>query len=125
MRMDIKLFSLLNDIAVLHGVSQEKWGEASGIPQPRISELLRQAKGKNTPKNSRYFTLTRYISLYRGLQFIIGGGELKKELIQRADGESDPKVRLWAKLATLIEAEEEAERQKIVDLERFVDLLRK
>jgi hypothetical protein len=56
---------------------------------------------------------------------IIGGAALKKALITKAEAESDPKVRLWAKLATLIEAEEDAERQKVVDLEKYVDLLTK
>lgn len=123
--MDIALFRILHDIAVENGVSQEQWGIASGnVPQPRISELLRLSKGKSA-HTSRYFTLTRYLDLYRGLKSILGAGIVKKAIINKADQESDPKVRLWAKLATLVEAEEEEDRQKVAELERFVDLLNK
>ena len=125
MRMDIKLFKMLNEIAVENGISQLQWGESAGVPQPRISELLRQAKGGEKPRNSRYFTLTRYISLYRGLKFILGEDHLKRALIEKANQEEDQKIRVWAKLATLLEAEEDKERQKIVALEQYVDLLNK
>ena len=124
MRMDIALFRILNEIATEHGISQERWGEACGVPQPRISELVRLSRGREC-RTCRYFTITRYISLYRGLQSILGELIVKDALIKKADKEEDQKTRVWAKLATLLEAEEEKDRQKIVDLERFIDLLNK
>ena len=125
MKMDIRLFTLLNDIATKHGVSQLQWAAASGIPQPRISEFVRQSKGEKNRQQSRYFTLSRYISLYHGLRVLLGEATLKKAIIDKAGKETAKKMRVWAKLAVLLEAEEDKESQKLDDLERFVDLLNK
>jgi hypothetical protein len=123
--MSIALFRIMNDIARENGISQLQWGEASGVPQPRISELLRQVGAKEVPKGSRYFTLSRYIALYRGLRLILGEEPLKKALLKKADQEPDVKVRIWAKLAAILEEEDEKNRQIVVDLERYLDLLNK
>lgn len=124
MKMSLTLFKLLNEIAVENGISQEKWGEASGIPQPRISELLRQVRGGKLSQ-SRYFTLKRFLELYGGLKTLLGEDTLKKALLVKAEKQQDITMEMWAKLAILLGSNEEKDKKKLIKLKMFIDLLMK
>jgi hypothetical protein len=124
MKMNLELFKLLNDIAAENGISQEKWGESSGIPQPRISEFSVQLKGGKL-NQSRYFTLKRFLQLYVGLKTLLGESKLKQALMAKAEGQGNVAIEMWAKLALLLESDDKKEKEKIVKLKMFVDMLLK
>jgi hypothetical protein len=124
MRLSLKLFEILNEIAKENDISQERWGEASGIPQPRISEFVIQLNGGKLSQ-SRHFTLTRYLQLFRGLKSILGEGTVKQAILKKAGSQKDKTVEMWAKLVILMESNDPKDREKIGKLEMFVDMLLK
>ena len=45
MKVDISMYEALRDVARSNKIKNRAWALASGVPEPRISELNRIAKG--------------------------------------------------------------------------------
>lgn len=99
MKVPIKIFITLNQIRRGADLTQTQWGEASGMAQSRIAELNQLAKGK---KNYGVrFTADKAISLYSGLEKILGREAMRRKILDTVQAEPDPRIKLMMLLLTL------------------------
>jgi ATP phosphoribosyltransferase regulatory subunit HisZ len=103
LKVDITVFAKLDDVAKRHKITDEEWSDASDIRRPSISELRRLLKNKHTAsseKIGRACTASKINKLFSGLLGLVGGDEVKKELIEIINQEQDQNTRLilWAVL---------------------------
>ena len=95
MKVDIRVFHALDDIAKTNNVSDADWAKASGMNRARLFELRKiYASLDNQDKYAYKFTISRLISLYRGLYRCIGGSKLNEHLLTFLKNEPDVDVRL-------------------------------
>jgi hypothetical protein len=85
----LKAFGLLNQIRERRGISQRAWAShcppESGMNQARIYELLKLLQAfehKEQIDIGRSCTMEKVQALTLSLKYIIGGSDLKKELIE-------------------------------------------
>jgi len=78
--IDYGFFDYLDSLREQHDISNEKWAELSGVPFSRISAYRKRAK-------NRAFTYDKVRALANGIEKVIGGNVLRKELIERIDKE--------------------------------------
>lgn len=105
LRVDISVFGRLDDVAKRHDITDDMWASAANMRRPSISELRRLMRNKGKSPNQaekvgRACTATKINALFIGLLQLIGGDELKGELIDIIQQEKDQNIRmiLWAVL---------------------------
>jgi len=107
MEISIRVFEHLYYIAQTHGVTQTKWSDASGIPQPTISYFVKTSRmrmGLTPPFENKWrFTLGVARKLYEGLERIIGVSSMLGEAKKRADAEPDKGVALYLLALSMID----------------------
>ena len=91
MKVDISMYEALRDVARSNKIKNRAWALASGVPEPRISELNRIAKGG---MYGRRCTLDKVLVLYRGLVKLLGEGQVRKDLERLLAKETDATKRL-------------------------------
>ena len=101
LEVNIDVFGRLDDVAKRYRIKDEQWAAASAIRRPSISELRRLLKNqslKTHEKVGRACTASKINKLFQGLLSLVGGDELKKELIEIINQEKDQNIRmiLWA-----------------------------
>ena len=80
--INIKSFALLDTIRERNDVMDKDWAKASGLKHgSRISELRAKANGSREVKD-RSFHYKKWIALLKGLESILGGESVKKELAE-------------------------------------------
>lgn len=83
--VSLEIFKIFDNIALNHDIGVKEWAEVSGLPQTRISELRRLCRItqiEGSEKIGRAFSIEKCVALLDGLKSIIGGEELKKELLK-------------------------------------------
>ena len=88
--IDIKIFSLLNEIARSHGISAVEWASAAEIRIPSISELrnlVTHAKVAPTLKTGRACTFEKLNQLAIGLRKLVGDKLVTQRLLEYAEKE--------------------------------------
>lgn len=87
--MDIKTFAILDTIRERYDVMDKDWAKASGLRHgSRISELRAKAHGTREVAD-RSFHYKKWIALLQGLESILGGDSVKKELADLLEASSD------------------------------------
>ena len=92
MKVPIEVFDILHGFAKKNRISQVEWSKAARIPQPRISELVRISKAKNTGNNEavkRSCTYDKVMRLYQGLRALAGRNVVSKYLLDKIEAEED------------------------------------
>ena len=80
--MNIKSFAILDTIRERNDVMDKDWAKASGLKHgSRISELRAKANGTRDVVD-RSFHYKKWIALLKGLESILGGESVKKELAE-------------------------------------------
>jgi hypothetical protein len=118
-KIPIRFFEILDDIREVHGIQYQEWAKQSGIENPRISELKTLAAG--TPIN-RALSLEKFFRLLSGLDKILGGDIVKKEMAARLQkaGTVDEKIMLLT--LTLLSDPEKSDKEKLL---LFLEVLTK
>jgi hypothetical protein len=92
--INIKAFRLLDAIRDKHNLLDKDWAKASTLGHgARISELRAMANDTRSVAD-RAFHYKKWIALLRGLETILGGNIVKKELADLLEKSTDPKERL-------------------------------
>lgn len=87
--LDIKTFLLLDAIRSKHDVKDKDWVKAAGLGHtPRISELRHSAKGTRQVAD-RAFHYKKWVALKRGLETILGGEIVRKDLAELLENTKD------------------------------------
>lgn len=111
MEISIRVFRAMAIIAKRHGFTQKEWGEAAGIYKERISEFNSALKGG---KAAKVLSARQAMALFSGLRKLIGGSELRKEVMEIVDAEPDKKIR--ALLMTLFIASDDGPELDAVEM---------
>jgi len=98
-RVDIKLFDILDEI--WHKTKGDRndtdWADAADMPLSRISELRRISRHKSDPsiikQVGRACSLDKISCLLSGSIFLLGGENVKKEILRRLDQAKTDKER--------------------------------
>ena len=87
--MNIKSFAILDTIRERNDVMDKDWAKASGLKHgSRISELRAKANGTREVVD-RSFHYKKWIALLKGLESILGGESVKKELAELLESSSN------------------------------------
>jgi hypothetical protein len=87
--MNIKTFAILDTIRERNDVMDKDWAKASGLKHgSRISELRAKANGTREVVD-RSFHYKKWIALLKGLESILGGESVKKELAELLESSSN------------------------------------
>ncbi len=108
MKVDIAFYIALREVARANNLRNREWARASGVPEPRISELNRIAKGG---MYGRRCTLDKVLTLHRGLVKLLGEGQVRKDLEKLLAQETDATRRLIIMCLILGDAGEEYRNQ--------------
>lgn len=93
------MFVVLDQIRRHADKTQMDWAYASGMAQSRIAELNQLAKGKRKP--GVRCTVDKIVTLYNGLEKILGRVHMRKAILEKMRVEVDPKVQLMMIALTL------------------------
>ena len=80
--ISIEVFEVMQMVAEKHGIKQTEWAKAAfgrSDYQSRISELITKAENKETA-TGRAFSVDKCMKLLNGLEKILGGDIVSKEL---------------------------------------------
>jgi len=118
-KLPIRFFEILDEIRETHQIQYQAWAEASGLENPRISELKTLASG--TPIN-RALSLVKFVKLLSGLDKILGGDIVKKEMASRLQkaGTVDEKIMLLT--LTILSDPAKSDKEKLL---LFLEVLAK
>lgn len=111
MKVNIKVFDMLDSLARLHDISDVVWAAASQIRRPTIPELRRISRATLTagddPGIKRACTLGKMLQLYSGLSIKIEHPILNTALINYLETEADQDIRLQLLVLILKNATQE------------------
>ncbi len=117
MKIDVRVFDLLDGIARSYKISDIEWAEAAEIRRPTIPELRRLSRvvvrGGDQRAVKRACTLEKILKLYAGLRVKVGDPVVKEALRNFIETERDQNLRLQLLLLMLrytkAETKDEAE----------------
>jgi hypothetical protein len=111
MKINVRVFDMLDSIAKRHHISDVNWAEASRIRRPTIPELRRISKVTAAAGDftgiKRACTLEKILQLYAGLSAQIGSAIINRALKDYLNTESDQNIRLQLLLLILQDARQE------------------
>ena len=109
--ISIHIFEILDSIILKHGIKMKDWATASGLPQPRISELRRlyelDRDGKDQGEVGRIFSLQKCAALVDGLRTLLGGDMLQQELLEKLQAANDKKEKLILMVLALSDTQDD------------------
>lgn len=123
MKVPVKLFEYLLELAEREGISQTEWGIASGLSQPRVSELVRLLNAEKsgiTVEISRSCTLEKILALSQGLVRLRGRMMVVRHLLKKYEEEQDPELKFY--ILTQIIPHISPEQQDIVQQSLYLHL---
>jgi len=110
MKINVRVFDILNSIAKRHHISDVDWAEASQIRRPTIPELRRISRTTLTARHNAGFkracTLEKILKLSAGLSIKIGNAIVNAALKDYLETESDQDVRLQLLILILKDAKQ-------------------
>ena len=104
MEVNISMYAALRDVAKRNRIKNKVWAAASGMKEPRISELNYILKVGPTP--GRLCTIDKIIALHTGLIKLLGEGQVRQDLQALLEKETDVTKRLIIMCLMLGEAGE-------------------
>jgi hypothetical protein len=111
MKINIKVFDMLDSLARLHYISDVEWAAASQIRRPTIPELRRISRvnltAADAPGIKRACTLEKILQLHSGLSIKIGHTILNTALKKYLETEADQDIRLQLLILILKNATKE------------------
>lgn len=101
--LDVKTFLLLDAIRAKHAVKDKDWAREAGLKYvQRISELRHKARG-NRDVVDRAFHYRKWVALKRGLETILGGETVRKDLADILEKTTDMDEKLMLILTAIPE----------------------
>ena len=98
MKISIRVFECLDEIARSHSISDYEWAEAANIRRPTIPELRRVSRAIKSSRVKDDFkracTLEKISKLYEGLKGKLGNAVVVEALKKFIESESDQYLRL-------------------------------
>jgi len=111
MKINIRVFDMLNSIARRHHITDVEWAAASQIRRPTIPELRRISRvtlaAIDDPGIKRACTLEKILQLYAGLSIVVGSAVLNAALKTYLETESDQDIRLQLLILILKDARQD------------------
>ena len=104
-------FNILDEIKDKYQISQKDWSKKSGIPESRISELRFLASGA---KINRALSVIKYSKLVEGLEKILGGELVKKEIMSRLQKAVTVDEKIMLLTLTLLSEPEKEDKEKLL-----------
>ena len=119
--LDITIFELFDVIREKHKIKDVDWAIEAGLKySSRISEARKMLRlyreGKDPSIVGRAFPAGKCVTLFKGLQKIIGAKELTKEMLELLERTTDRKQRIIILSLLLEEGQEVAVEMFLVNL---------
>ncbi len=111
MKISVRVFDCLGEIARVHSISDYEWAEAAEIRRPTIPELRRVSRAERTGREEEDFrracTLEKISKLYEGLRRLLGNAVMVEALKKYIEEEPDQYLRLQLLMLILNKARKE------------------
>jgi hypothetical protein len=117
--LPIIFFEILDEIREKHQIQYQDWSKQSDIEMPRISELKTLASG--TPIN-RALSLVKFVKLLSGLEKILGGDAVKKEIMSRLQKAQTVDEKIMLLTLTILSDPKTTDKEKLL---LFLEVLAK